>query len=66
MTNIITIRTDDGIFSHAPSCFDDHTLCGLDATGDDEQGIKVMGEGKGKITCLDCIKIIEYCKKIRL
>lgn len=44
----------------------DLTLCGLEAgTGDPNCGISPPQKIEGKITCPDCIAIINHCKKIK-
>jgi len=43
---------------HAWSCFNDYSLCGLGNCEDFEYTDK-------KITCLDCITVINYCKSFK-
>jgi len=64
----ILIKTDRDECWHLESNFNDMTLCGLDAVGDDSpySFIEVIDRKyNGKIDCPDCIKIIEYCKRVR-
>jgi len=47
---------------------DDYSLCGCDLGGDslDENGAyENSNTVKEKVDCLNCIRIVQYCKKIR-
>lgn len=43
----------------------DYALCGQDLAGDSTLGYEESQGTKEKVTCRDCIAIVEYCKKIK-
>ena len=42
----------------------DYTLCGMDTAGDCGTSQKIEPV-KGVVTCMACIKIVNYCKSIK-
>jgi hypothetical protein len=42
----------------------DYTLCGQDLAGDRALGYDESIGTKERVTCRDCIAVVEYCKKI--
>ncbi len=43
----------------------DYALCGQDLAGDSKLGYEKSEGTKERVTCRDCIAIVEYCKKIK-
>mgnify|MGYP003613857238 CR=1 FL=1 len=43
----------------------DYALCGQDLAGDSKLGYEESEGTKERVTCRDCIAIVEYCKKIK-
>lgn len=59
----LQIKTDRDNNVH-PYYHNGLTVCGLEADGDSGLGIKTGIPVNKKITCKDCIDIIEHCKGI--
>lgn len=56
----------DGI-NHASGAFGfDATLCGLVTSGDSSLEISESKTIEGEITCKDCLRIIRYCKGLKI
>jgi len=49
---------------HCGGTGNDYTVCGLSESDDKSIGI-VMKETKEKVTCANCIRVIEHCKSVR-
>lgn len=43
----------------------DYSLCGHDLAGDSWLGWEEGEPTKDKVTCVECIRIVKYCKAIR-
>lgn len=43
----------------------DYALCGQDLAGDSKLGYTESQNTKEKVTCRDCIEIVEYCRSIK-
>jgi hypothetical protein len=64
----VTNENEDGKkYVHADGVFQpaDMALCGQDLMGDSYLGWEQAKPTTAKITCENCIRIIEYCKKIK-
>ena len=64
MATHIKIKADRGTETQFFGVFDDHTLCGLSTSGDEEFGIIIKGRVSRKVNCDDCISIVKYSKVI--
>lgn len=61
----LKIKTETDNSTHFDGIFDDHTLCGLEVSGDEFLRIKPSKQVSTKVTCQDCIKIVSYCQNIK-
>ena len=62
----LKIKTDIDEYVHFDGASGVHlTLCGLETGGDSGLGIETAITTKEKVTCPDCISIVEWCKGIR-
>jgi hypothetical protein len=55
----------DSKINHIGGVFSDYTLCGI-ALDEDSETNGTWHLEERKITCKECIKIIKYCKKIKI
>lgn len=65
MATHLKIVTLEGTAVHFDSGCNDYTLCGLDTMGDPRLGIEEPKVVKAKVDCQACIRIYEFCRKIK-
>jgi len=65
MATHVKIKTEENNCTHVDTHSNNYTLCGLETGGDEGMGIQVAKVVETKITCQDCIRIIEFCRKIK-
>ena len=65
MTAKVRIKTTDANSIHFDTWANNYTLCGLEKGGDKFLGIDKGVIVKSKVNCPHCIKIVEFCHKIK-
>lgn len=65
MATRVKIKTWENTNIHFDMHLNNYTLCGLETGGDESMGIQRAKEVKGKVNCHDCIRIAEFCHKIK-
>ncbi len=64
MATHLKIKTEYETSVHFDGVFDDHTLCGLTTSNDERMKIFIKNAVKTKVSCRDCIRIVQYCHGI--
>jgi hypothetical protein len=65
MATRIKIKTFENSHTHFDTHRNNYTLCGLETGGDKGIGIQMPKNMNRKVNYPDCIRIVEFCHKIK-